>query len=75
MTPIEAAVKAYEYPLMGTSEEHTRTIIAAFLEAAAGHVGVCDAVADAAMDADGHGLSDHGIGRAAILALKETVNG
>ena len=84
MTPIEAAVKAGEDRRM-TSERDgwtglitdcdARAIITAFLEAAAEDAAMCEASGEAAF----RGYLDTGIeatmGKAAILALKEAVNG
>lgn len=84
MTPIEAAVKAGADRMGDLSlpfdTDDARAIITAFLEAAAERQGVCWMVAEAFVEAEkpfgdtGSTILD-GAGKAAILALKETVNG
>lgn len=85
MTPIEAAVKAaHEANIIqwhpGDFEDCVMAsdiapIITAFLEAAAGDEHVCLDVGAAAIDS--HQNTDYlgDNGKAAILALKETING
>ena len=91
MTPIKAAVKAAHERGFGGHEEEgllimpfderdARAIITAFLDAAAARQGVCWMVAEAFVEAERPFADTGGIilddaGKAAILALKEAVNG
>jgi hypothetical protein len=77
---LEAAVKAIRDYHDGEADEcdeaHARLAITAFLDAAAGDRDLCEALWDAAYDEWAEfGSLDHDGGKAAILALKEAVNG